>query len=253
MAIYRTSNTKRAMRPPRRSVKARGTWSRKAASGSTPANTRQSIPRMRRPDFGFPDKLVTNMRYVDTVTLTGAAGVVGANTFRFNSLFDPDLSGIGHQPYYYDQICGPSGTAPYLKYRVLSARATVRFTMVSAPATVATNIGPVVVGLMATATNGLYGTTASALCEASGSKWTYLGDKSASNNVIVLKSTYNPNRDLGNDEGDDTIGASYNANPSQIFNLIPWKVDTVGNASVQALVEIVYKVEFYDRNEVAQS
>jgi len=208
---------------------------------------------MRRPDFGFPDKLVTNLRYVDTVSLTGGAGVVGANTFRFNSLFDPDLSGVGHQPYYFDQMCGPAGTAPYLKYRVLSAKATVRYMITTAPATTAVNIGPVVVGLLATATNGLYGTTASALCEASGSRWTYLGDKSGGNNVIILKATYEPNRDLGNDTGDDTIAASYNANPSQVFNLIPWKVDTVGAAAVQALVEIVYKVEFFDRNEVNQS
>lgn len=237
----------------RRSVKARAPWSRRAIVKGSDRSFRSSIPRMRRPDYGYPDKLVTNLRYVDTVNLTGAVGVVGANVFRMNGLFDPDYSGIGHQPYYFDQLCGAAGSAPYLKYRVLGSKITTKFMIKDAPATVAANVGPVVVGLLMSATSGLYGSTASALCEASGSSWTYLGDKGGANNVVTLYGTYTPTRDLGNAEGDDTIAASYNSNPSQMFNGIPWKVDTVGGAVVTALVEIDFRVEFYDRNEVAQS
>lgn len=252
MSVTRVSS-KRGKRF-RRNVKARSPWTRRAVVKAGSDRTfRSPIPRIRRPDYGYPDKLVTNLRYVDTVNLTGGAGVVGANVFRMNGLFDPDYSGVGHQPYYFDQLCGAAGSAPYLKYRVLGSKITTKFMIKDAPSTAAANVGPVVVGLLMSATNGLYGSTASALCEASGCQWTYLGDKGAANNVVTLYGTYQPSRDLGNDEGDDTVAASYNANPSQMFNGIPWKVDTVGAAVVTALVEIDFRVEFYDRNEVAQS
>ena len=41
---------------------------------------------------------------------------------------------------------------------------------------------------------------------------------------------------------DDTVSAAYNGNPSQVFHLIPWKIDTIGAAAVTALVEIIYTV-----------
>lgn len=43
--------------------------------------------------YGFPDKLVTRLRYTDTVTLTGTAGALAGNIFSANSIFDPDRSG----------------------------------------------------------------------------------------------------------------------------------------------------------------
>ena len=91
--------------------------------------------------------MVTKLRYVDNFNLTGAAGVVGANVFRFNSCFDPDLSGVGHQPMYFDQFCGATGTGPYGRYRVTSAKATVSFMQTNPPAIAALQLGPIVVGL----------------------------------------------------------------------------------------------------------
>ena len=136
---------------------------------------------------------------------------------------------------------------------MLSAKVTVRYAISSPPSLAAANFGPVIVGLQTSATSGLYGTTASALCEASGSRWTYLGDKSGGNNTKILTATYVPARDLGVDLGDDTISATYSNNPSATFHCIPWKVDTLGGAAVTALVQIDFRVEFFDRNEVGQS
>lgn len=48
----------------------------------------------------------------------GAAGLFGSDQlFRLNSLFDPDQSGVGHQPYFYDQLTGI-----YSRYKVLRCR-----------------------------------------------------------------------------------------------------------------------------------
>ena len=158
MAIYRRPTMPRSAKRFRKNVKARSPWTAKRSSNVL---TSARVPGIRRPDFGFPDRMVTKLRYVDNFNLTGAAGVVGANVFRFNSCFDPDLSGVGHQPMYFDQFCGAAGTGPYGRYRVISAKATVSFMQTNPPAIAATNLGPIVVGLQTGATSGLYATNLS--------------------------------------------------------------------------------------------
>jgi len=211
------------------------------------------IPGIRRPDFGFPDRMITKLRYVDNLELSANAGVVAANVFRMNSCFDPDLSGVGHQPMYYDQLCGAVGTAPYSRYRVLQSKITCTYSMESPPSLTAANVGPVIVGLHTSNTSGLFASSVSALMEGSGSKWTYLQDKSGSNNVKTLTATYIPTRDLGLDAGDDTLAAGSTASPTQAFHAIPWKVDPVGAGIVNVIVQIEFRVQFFGRNEVSQS
>lgn len=50
--------------------------------------------------IGFPNSEVAKIRYSDQITITGTT--YAQNTFRGNSAFDPDESGIGHQPMYFD-------------------------------------------------------------------------------------------------------------------------------------------------------
>jgi len=67
----------------------------------------------------FPRVLRKTLDYCQTVTLTAsstgnAAG--GAQIWRLNSLFDPDYSGVGHQPRFYDQIVA-LGYSEYIVHR----------------------------------------------------------------------------------------------------------------------------------------
>lgn len=67
----------------------------------------------------FPNVMRTWMRYAWSGTLTTSAGVNVVQDFRLNSLYDPDFTGAGAQPKYYDTLCGASGSlAPYGFYRV---------------------------------------------------------------------------------------------------------------------------------------
>lgn len=61
------------------------------------------------------EKVITVLQYVDTKTIAPASGAAH-HVFRLNSIFDPDVTGVGHQPAYHDQW-----SALYNKYRVLSA------------------------------------------------------------------------------------------------------------------------------------
>ncbi len=67
----------------------------------------------------LPTRFRTRLRYSETATFTtGAAGIVGTGQlWRLNSLFDPNQTGIGHQPYGFDQLA-----AFYSRYLVRGAR-----------------------------------------------------------------------------------------------------------------------------------
>jgi len=64
----------------------------------------------------IPARFVTKMKYAEATTVTG----FGMQTYRWNlnSLFDPNRTGTGHQPYGMDQLCGPAGSTLYNRYRV---------------------------------------------------------------------------------------------------------------------------------------
>lgn len=62
--------------------------------------------------LGIPDSWRATLTYSDIIHITPGASI-GQYTFRGNSVFDPDYTSTGHQPYYRDQL-----QAPYSRYRV---------------------------------------------------------------------------------------------------------------------------------------
>lgn len=70
------------------------------------------------------------------MSLNSAAGVVAWHSFRANSVYDPDSTGVGHQPSYYDQCA-----AIYNHYRVINSRAKASFVNNGATATIACTVG----------------------------------------------------------------------------------------------------------------
>ncbi len=67
----------------------------------------------------LPRRLVRTLRYAETFSFTtGAAGVVGTiQLMALNDIFDPNITGVGHQPYGHDQLA-----VWYTKYLVLRTR-----------------------------------------------------------------------------------------------------------------------------------
>jgi len=72
---------------------------------------------------GFPKSKIVKLRYVTEVVLDAATGVNAVHAFRANSLFDPDYTGIGHQPSNFDRWANI-----YDHYTVLGSKITVRYT-----------------------------------------------------------------------------------------------------------------------------
>lgn len=68
--------------------------------------------------IGFPLTLSTKLTYSADVNFSGSTTVF--HTFRANGLFDPDRTGAGLQPLYFDQLM-----AVYTHYRVNASKITV--------------------------------------------------------------------------------------------------------------------------------
>lgn len=86
--------------------------SRKRAKRRTAS--KRSVKPIIPLSYGFPDTYKTKLRYAGTYERT-FDGVTGLNQYvwNLNSLYDPDQTGTGAQPTYFDQL-----TAVYAKYRV---------------------------------------------------------------------------------------------------------------------------------------
>lgn len=94
--------------------------------------------------FPLPDELITQFKWTGKGALATSAGLVqiGEHYFRAASLYDPDWTGVGEQPYYLDQILGPAnGIQPYTRYYVYASKVSVSFIQGSS------NSVPVQVGL----------------------------------------------------------------------------------------------------------
>ncbi len=74
---------------------------------------------------GFPKQTTVKLRYITRLNLSPAsAGLTAHHSFRANGPFDPDQTGIGHQPQGYDQW-----SAFYNHYVVLKARIKATFSI----------------------------------------------------------------------------------------------------------------------------
>ncbi len=108
MPFRNTNYRRRPFRRTQRRYPKRRQWKR-----------RMNIARPRR-GVGLPNKLAIKFRYSDNISLDPVAGGFALHVFRATSLFDPDLTGVGHQPNQFDQIM-----PLYDHYTVVAAKITV--------------------------------------------------------------------------------------------------------------------------------
>jgi len=53
---------------------------------------------------GFPTRVTMSHKYREQITLSPTAGAMASYNFSANSMYDPNLTGTGHQPMYFDQM-----------------------------------------------------------------------------------------------------------------------------------------------------
>jgi hypothetical protein len=188
-----------------------------------------------------PPSVRVELPYVENLVLV--PGVAFAeNQFNLNSIFDPDRTGVGHQPLGYDQWSGF-----YSRYRVLGVRAIVHFQNISTDGARVTIAG----------TNSTTALTTLSAAEQPFSQNKMIGGLNG-NSTGWLSYDYSIPRVVGRSMtsylGSDNNAAVFGSNPAEvaILHLFVYNL-TGGVVNVQAEVKLLYDVILYDAVELPDS
>lgn len=178
------------------------------------------------------------MKYTETVAMNIGNGFSYA--FNLNSIFDPNRTGIGHQPYGHDTLA-----SLYNRYRVIKCAYTIQGFNSS---------NTVVVGAMPANELITFANT-DEIMENPRCRWIL---QSAGGGIKVLKgSVYIPSlvgRNKAQYMADDRYQAQTGASPAEfaILNLASQSIAT-GDVTVDCVVTLKYTVEFFDVKHLTQS
>lgn len=172
-------------------------------------------------------------RYVDTdLTMNpAAAGLLTTHVFSCNGLFDPDITGTGHQPMPFDDLMGL-----YDHYTVIGTRIRVDFHN-----TDTTN--PVCVGVFIRDSSSSPSDPRNVL-ENGNTKWKLLAPKGSGKDTGSLTLSLNPNKFLGrgNPLSEDNLRGSSSANPDEgcFYHIFCCTPDAGDGGAVDFVVTIEY-------------
>ena len=188
---------------------------------------------------------VARLKYNQSVSINpGAAGTAAANVFRANSIFDPDYTGVGHQPLGTDEWF-----TMYQHATIIGSKITARFVATS---TTETNI----CGIALTSTTGI-STAAGHLMEKRDSYYKVLGTINGKNTVTVVNK-YSPKKYFGyrNPMSLGNLRHTDSTNPSEdvLFQVYVAPADlSSDNSAIVANITIEYIVVFAEPTQPGQS
>lgn len=200
------------------------------------------IPRLTTYSTGIPDKMIVKMNYEDVYNITPP----GQRQWRLNSIFDPDYTGVGHQPRGHDQW-----QAFYQSYRVFAFKA--HFFVNNTDST-----GAIAVGLIPDNTAGTY--TGQYLSELPKARVMHIGSeggvscKRISYKCSIPKvlgytsSQYRNNEDCKSAFGTNPAEVAYLTMAVQSLNSY-----SGGVLGTQIRAVFTYYVELFDRVELSAS
>jgi hypothetical protein len=216
-------------------VVARGSNKRNRRANLRARGSREGIPqtivRYSPSVFGFPDRMLTKLRYHDTITITSTSGIINVNVFTWNSTYDPDVTNSGHQPLYRDTYA-----SIYDHYAVVSARAKAQF--INSSTTLSCMVGGV------TDDDSSSTTEFNTIAEQAHAKHVLLTPLSGSKSSATMNFTWDCMQVLGIDPyTSQTYKTAVGSNPSETSSLILFNATTTGSTnSVIVDIEFEYDV-----------
>lgn len=183
-------------------------------------------------------RYISRHKYSDTFQLT----VVGGQVYRFNlnSMWDPNRSGTGHQPYGRDQLA-----TLYNRYRVYKVSYALSFYNASTASKVAVCPANIEMGA----------STVAEIMENPQSKWAIQIPGGAQK---IIKGSINLPRLTGRTKSqymaDDRYQSEINASPQEllILNIFGASILDVGQ-TIDCAINLTYHCEWFDRNSLSQS
>lgn len=245
---YNATMTRRR-RAARQQTRFRKRWSRRSGSSRRFALYRNPLNSQRQ---------FTVLRYAQSISLdpkAEALGATGSNVWQFaaNGCYDPDVTGTGHQPMYFDNFA-----AVYQKYRVRYSKISVTVVNHSVNTTI---VGPVNTpnysyrlfilrdgGISAT---NEYPADMGEMIEEGGPnvKWRFIAP-SLTGKLPKLKHSVVPSKILSCSNGERDTSSLTTSNPALPVYFFVGITSADGNTDPPAVylyVTITYYVEFFDR------
>lgn len=229
-----------ARRRTRRPRRRRAPFRRSRRAGMS----RSIVPRFNL-GAGIPPKVTTTLKYVERVGMTSTTGAMALHTFSANGIFDPNITGTGHQPMYFDQLA-----ALYNHYVVEASRIKVE-------------IMPFNTTGSSSATFFVRGDDGGTLT--SSNMYTNLETRGVKyvqcpiyedNQVYVRRLTtgFSKRKTFGNNKN-NSVQAGVGANPAeQWYYTIGGQSDDLGTTTTwTVLVTVLYKVTFFELKDIASS
>lgn len=200
----------------------------------------------------FPLRKTVAMAYsaIHTMTAPAATGAFGAEqTYLLNSIFDPDLTGVGHQPTYRDTY-----NTLYARYKVLGCYVTMTWTNVNMGAGCA--LTGIKVDTVAD-TDALTGGTYNVIAEYPNVSTQFINDTGSQQRTkkfyVPIFKTMNMTKQQYNSNTEDT-NALMGANPAKVIRLRFAVADPNGiGGNVLCAIRLNYVVQLYDRIYPGQS
>lgn len=181
----------------------------------------------------FPSRMSCRLRYSSGVSLS-TTGAIATYLFRANSIFDPDYSGIGHQPYGHDTYA-----SIYNKYIVKASYITV---------SLVSNSTQGMLGISLTDDNTVNGDW-NTVRETKGTKYIPLTFTGAPTVTNSFKADYlDPSQK-------DLMQASFGANPNQVQFYHIWydSKNPTTESAIDIVVNITYDVDVCELKDLGQS
>lgn len=188
-------------------------------------------------------KFCTKLRYVWTGSIDPAAsGVCGVNVFRANSLYDPDLTGVGSQPRGFDQIMGL-----YEEFQVIGSKCTVKFA--SRNSSTYDNICGIMIRSNSAAETVIVNYVEQPNCRST------ILDSGASANAKTVTQKYNQNKIFGTKSLDASFVGSASSNPTNMayYHVFAAPIQAVDADAVDIMVTIDYIAVFTRPADIIQS
>jgi hypothetical protein len=192
---------------------------------------------------------VVYLRYSDVKIYDAGIGGITYNQYRCASIFDPDLTGIGHQPLGRDQWA-----EQYNDYAVLASTMSATFSATNTSG--ATETGLSTVGITTIPTNTTLGANVDSIIEQPSTVWRTCGPSYAQSSVTV-SSSYTPKDffGVGDPRRDSSLAANMGSNPVKepTYNVFVGTGGLVDPAPVRVRIVIVYKVVLYEPKKLLAS
>jgi len=188
------------------------------------------------------------MKYVESFSIDPAAGSLGTTVYRANSVYDPDYTGVGHQPLGFDQMA-----ALYAHYQVL--RSTIKITL--QPSAAAANFTPhcFFVGVYLSASFAPVSPDWNHLAEQPLCKYKIVNNDYRNENLTSVTHTFSSTKFFGN-RSIDEVGSAVSTNPTDGAYFIVAVQDCAETQDLPVctgVVELTYLTEFSEPVEIAQS